>query len=265
MNADDLLIDYAEAATILGSAPAQRLIVHIGGHANLFCGMDGCEGTPRRHRDDWKCSVCQRLWPTEKIGLGRRQIGRQRPNRIRSNISRLHERLGEGTVLFRDVHTSAPWPFRAWVVHVLSDGPLYEIGKVNGTVPMLGIALGDVPARLRAHVEAGDILEPLPSSMTVWGVQRWVAIARRLAMRHFHQRRRGIRPMEAHDITVEKIAALLDVDVETVRRWIRSGKLDAFWTGTEYRVSERDLNAFVEARKCSERSAEQDRPTTSHD
>jgi excisionase family DNA binding protein len=48
---------------------------------------------------------------------------------------------------------------------------------------------------------------------------------------------------------VQGIADELGVDVQTVRRWIQSGKLKAFKPGKEYRVREADLEEFLAARE----------------
>jgi excisionase family DNA binding protein len=48
---------------------------------------------------------------------------------------------------------------------------------------------------------------------------------------------------------VHGIADELGVDVQTVRRWIHSGKLRAFKPGKEYRVREADLEEFLAARE----------------
>jgi excisionase family DNA binding protein len=48
---------------------------------------------------------------------------------------------------------------------------------------------------------------------------------------------------------VHGIADELGVDVQTVRRWIQSGKLKAFKPGKEYRVREADLEEFLAARE----------------
>jgi excisionase family DNA binding protein len=48
---------------------------------------------------------------------------------------------------------------------------------------------------------------------------------------------------------VHGIADELGVDVQTVRRWIHSGKLKAFKPGKEYRVREADLEEFLTARE----------------
>jgi excisionase family DNA binding protein len=48
---------------------------------------------------------------------------------------------------------------------------------------------------------------------------------------------------------VHGIAEELGVDVQTVRRWIQSGRLRAFKPGKEYRVREADLEEFLAARE----------------
>jgi excisionase family DNA binding protein len=48
---------------------------------------------------------------------------------------------------------------------------------------------------------------------------------------------------------VHGIADELGVDVQTVRRWIHTGKLRAFKPGKEYRVREADLEEFLAARE----------------
>lgn len=49
-------------------------------------------------------------------------------------------------------------------------------------------------------------------------------------------------------LTVEEIAELLRVDVETVRRWLRAGRLKGTLLGRKagYRVRAGDFEAFME-------------------
>jgi excisionase family DNA binding protein len=54
---------------------------------------------------------------------------------------------------------------------------------------------------------------------------------------------------------VHGIAEELGVDVQTVRRWIQSGKLRAFKPGKEYRVREADLEEFLAAREVRPKAA----------
>ncbi len=55
---------------------------------------------------------------------------------------------------------------------------------------------------------------------------------------------KGISYRDVHGIAEE-----LGVDVQTVRRWIHSGRLRAFKPGKEYRVRESDLEEFLAARE----------------
>ena len=47
---------------------------------------------------------------------------------------------------------------------------------------------------------------------------------------------------------LEEVSKILQVHIETVRRYIKSGALRAAKIGKAYRVQERDLQAFIEAR-----------------
>ncbi len=49
--------------------------------------------------------------------------------------------------------------------------------------------------------------------------------------------------------TVDEVAARLQVSDQTIRRWVKSGKLAAFKPGKELRIRPRDLERFLEARK----------------
>jgi excisionase family DNA binding protein len=71
--------------------------------------------------------------------------------------------------------------------------------------------------------------------------------------------------LEVTDISfrdVHGIADELGVDVQTVRRWIQSGRLRAFKPGKEYRVREGDLEEFLAAREVRPKAqAEPQRPS----
>ncbi len=54
-------------------------------------------------------------------------------------------------------------------------------------------------------------------------------------------------------LTVEQVANIMQVHVETVRVWIRNGDLVAVDIGKEYRVTRADLNKYIEERKTSRR------------
>lgn len=48
-------------------------------------------------------------------------------------------------------------------------------------------------------------------------------------------------------VTVPQAAEQLGRNPETVRRWIRSGRLRASKVGTQHMISEQDLNALIES------------------
>jgi excisionase family DNA binding protein len=56
-------------------------------------------------------------------------------------------------------------------------------------------------------------------------------------------------------LSVEQVAARLDINVETVRRWIRRGELPAMKVGgrTGYRIEERDLQEFIKKKKTEKK------------
>jgi excisionase family DNA binding protein len=52
-------------------------------------------------------------------------------------------------------------------------------------------------------------------------------------------------------LTVQQVAARLKLNPETVRRWLREGKLRGYLLGGDrsgYRVAEHDLDAFISSR-----------------
>ena len=59
-------------------------------------------------------------------------------------------------------------------------------------------------------------------------------------------------------LTVGEVAALLRVDVFTVRRWIGRGQLEGYLIGRTYRVTAAALDAFVEARRVQPRQPARD-------
>jgi excisionase family DNA binding protein len=50
-------------------------------------------------------------------------------------------------------------------------------------------------------------------------------------------------------LSLEDVADRLQVSDQTVRRWIKSGKLTAYKPGLEYRIREADLEEFLRARE----------------
>ena len=49
--------------------------------------------------------------------------------------------------------------------------------------------------------------------------------------------------------TLDEIAQRLNVSYRTVHRWVQAKELSAYKLGTEWRVAERDLQEFLQARK----------------
>ncbi len=52
--------------------------------------------------------------------------------------------------------------------------------------------------------------------------------------------------VEEKFFTLAEVADRLKVNYRTVYRWVRSGDLSAIQFGREYRVTEADLQAFIE-------------------
>lgn len=49
--------------------------------------------------------------------------------------------------------------------------------------------------------------------------------------------------------TVEDIAKELEVSVDTIRNWIKSGRLEAFKVGRDYRISREQFQRFMDERR----------------
>ena len=49
--------------------------------------------------------------------------------------------------------------------------------------------------------------------------------------------------------TLQEVAEQLKVSYRTVYRWVRSGELSAYQLGQEWRITDKDLNQFLEARR----------------
>lgn len=50
-------------------------------------------------------------------------------------------------------------------------------------------------------------------------------------------------------LTIEEAAEYLRMSPWVVRQWLREGKLPGFKLGREWRIDEKDLEAFIEAAK----------------
>ncbi len=53
--------------------------------------------------------------------------------------------------------------------------------------------------------------------------------------------------------TVEQAAAALSLDRDTLRRWLRQGRIGGFKAGTDWRITQADLDAFIERNRNSYR------------
>ena len=56
--------------------------------------------------------------------------------------------------------------------------------------------------------------------------------------------------------TLAEIAQGLKVSYRTVYRWVQAGKLSAYKLGSDWRVAESDLQAFLDVRKIHRRHEE---------
>jgi excisionase family DNA binding protein len=55
--------------------------------------------------------------------------------------------------------------------------------------------------------------------------------------------------MSKQYLTVEDIAGLLGVSVDTVRNWIKQGRLEAYKVGRDYRISNEQFEKFMQERR----------------
>jgi excisionase family DNA binding protein len=49
--------------------------------------------------------------------------------------------------------------------------------------------------------------------------------------------------------SVEEIANILEVSIDTVRNWIKQGRLEAFKVGRDYRISQEQFDRFMNERR----------------
>src|SRR4051812_36448786 len=62
---------------------------------------------------------------------------------------------------------------------------------------------------------------------------------------------------EEQMLSLEEVAERLQVSDQTVRRWIKSGRLRAYKPGLEWRIRPSDLDAFLETRISPKAQASQ--------
>ncbi len=53
--------------------------------------------------------------------------------------------------------------------------------------------------------------------------------------------------------TVEQAATALSLDRDTLRKWLRAGRIGGFKAGTDWRLTKDDLDAFIERNRNSYR------------
>ena len=53
--------------------------------------------------------------------------------------------------------------------------------------------------------------------------------------------------------TVEQAATALSLDRDTLRKWLRAGRIGGFKAGTDWRLTKEDLDAFIERNRNSYR------------
>ena len=61
--------------------------------------------------------------------------------------------------------------------------------------------------------------------------------------------------MQAEFMSLQDVGDALGVDVQTVRRWVKAGRLKAFKPGKGYRIRESDLEEFLRTRAVRPRAA----------
>jgi excisionase family DNA binding protein len=60
---------------------------------------------------------------------------------------------------------------------------------------------------------------------------------------------------QEHFVTLEDVADRLGMSAQTVRRWVKTGRLRAYQPVREYRIDPKDLEAFLEARSTPKAEA----------
>lgn len=179
---DSLLLGYAEALTLLGSARAQRLSMQFGEILETKCTRTkSCTGHPHREADGWKCSVCRKPWTTEPAELGVNEEGR-RSGGTRWRQSPLYARMVDFGRVLDQVDRELPWAFIAWSIYRLHPGPSVEAlfpdtrGAARAT-PTLGVHQDQV-AHLMLGLEAHGILHGVPKPLSFYRVKSWIRQAR---------------------------------------------------------------------------------------
>ena len=57
--------------------------------------------------------------------------------------------------------------------------------------------------------------------------------------------------------TTDQAAEVLQVNIQTLRKWIREGKLPASKLGSDYRITGDDIKAYLDATKINKENKEE--------
>jgi excisionase family DNA binding protein len=64
---------------------------------------------------------------------------------------------------------------------------------------------------------------------------------------------------EEEMLTADEVAKIMKVSIKTVRKWVQTGELATIPIGTrEYRISRRDLNAFIDEQRRKRQQTDSD-------
>ena len=56
--------------------------------------------------------------------------------------------------------------------------------------------------------------------------------------------------------TTQQAAEILQINIQTLRKWIREGKLPASKLGSDYRITGEDIKSFLDATKVNKNEEE---------
>ncbi len=57
-------------------------------------------------------------------------------------------------------------------------------------------------------------------------------------------------------LSLQKVARVLGVSVQTLRKWVREGEIPAFWIGSRMKLRESDLKEWIRQNKMRPESGE---------
>lgn len=173
--ADRLLMQYAESLALLSAANTHRITIVAGRPGALFCATTDCDGSPREHSEGWFCTSCNKRWPVEEVEIPKNAVMWSRPS---PGEGLLRIRLVEFGRVLEHVRRMKPWPFAAWTLHHLAEGPVHP----GATVPTLGVSLDRVREILIDYRER-EVLPDPRCEITQYRVGVWRGEARAAVMR----------------------------------------------------------------------------------